>query len=54
MLLNILLVRAWSSVGSAEKDGAYIFRMVEIAQQPYKDLAKNEVITPPQQQQPQQ
>lgn len=40
------LVGAWKDVGTVESDGAYVFRKVEIAKQPYKDLVKGEVIEP--------
>ncbi len=40
------LVGAWKEVGTVELDGAYVFRNVEIAQQPYKDLTTDEVVTP--------
>ncbi len=36
----------WPSVGSIEDDGAYVFRKVDLFGLPYKDLAKNEVVTP--------
>lgn len=38
------LVRAWQGVGSIEEDGSYVFRSVEIAQQPYKDVVNNAVV----------
>ncbi|MBI2548223.1 hypothetical protein HYW21_02635 [Candidatus Woesearchaeota archaeon] len=38
------LVRAWQSVGSIEEDGSYVFRSVEIAQQPYKDVVNSAVV----------
>ncbi len=38
------LVSAWKSVGTVESDSAYVFRNVEIAGEPYKDLVKNEVV----------
>jgi len=43
-----VLVNAWKDVGTAEYDGAYIFRKVEVARQAYKDLSTNKVITPQQ------
>lgn len=33
------LVGAWRNVGSVEEDGSYIFRRVEVANQPFKDLS---------------
>jgi len=41
-----VLVQAWPSVGTVEEDGTYIFRKVEIARKPYKDLTSNKVIDP--------
>lgn len=41
------LTRAWKEVGTIEDDGTYVFRKVEIARQPYKDLNAGTVITPP-------
>ena len=38
------LVNAWKTVGTVESDSAYVFRSVEIAEEPYKDLVKNEVV----------
>ncbi len=40
------LVSAWKGVGTVESDGAYVFRKVEIAQQKYKDLSTNKIISP--------
>jgi thiol-disulfide isomerase/thioredoxin len=41
-----VLVGAWKDVGTAESDGTYVFRRVEVARQKYKDLSKGEVIDP--------
>jgi len=38
------LEEAWKTVGSIEEDGAYVFRSVELAKAPYKDLLKDEVV----------
>ena len=38
------LVSAWAPVGSVESDGMYVFRRVEVAQEPYKNLSSNEVV----------
>lgn len=40
------LKQAWAPVGTIESDGAYVFRKVDIAQQPYKDLALNKIVEP--------
>ncbi len=40
------LVRAWTDVGTAEDDGTYVFRKVEVAQQAYKDLSTDKVVSP--------
>ena len=39
-----ILAQAWNDVGTVESDGTYVFRLVEFAQKPYKDLNTNEVI----------
>jgi len=44
------LIQIWSQVGSVEKDGAHVFRIVEIARKPYWDLAKGEIVIPTAQQ----
>lgn len=41
-----ILVKAWEDVGTVEDDGAYVFRNLDAIGQVYKDLAKDEVITP--------
>ncbi len=41
-----ILAQAWKDVGTIESDGSYVFRRVEIAQKPYKDLNTNKVINP--------
>ena len=38
------LVSAWAPVGSVESDGMYVFRRVEVAQEPYRNLSNNEVV----------
>ncbi len=40
------LVNAWQGVGTIESDGAYVFRLVEVAKQPYRDLITNKIIDP--------
>jgi len=39
-----VLISAWKDVGDADEDGTYIFRKVEVAQQPYKDLTTDEIV----------
>ena len=47
-----VLISAWQGVGDADKDGTYVFRRVDVAVQPYKDLKTNQIVEPaPQQQQ---
>ena len=41
-----ILKQAWQQVGTVEADGTYIFRTVEIAQQPYKSLITNSIVEP--------
>lgn len=41
-----VLVNAWRSVGTEESDGTYVFRRVEVAGKPYKDLITNEIVDP--------
>ncbi len=43
------LVTAWTSVGTKESDESFVFRQVGVIG-PYKDLIKNEVVTPQAQQ----
>ncbi len=38
------LVKAWADVGTVEKDGSYVFRLVEFAE-PYKDLLLGKVVS---------
>lgn len=38
------LARAWADVGTVEEDGSYVFRLVEFAGQPYKDLLLGKVV----------
>ncbi len=40
------LADVWKEVGSIESDKSYVFRKVDLFQQPYKDLTLNKVITP--------
>ncbi len=40
------LVEAWKQVGTVETDGTYVFRLVEFARQPYKDLITDSVVDP--------
>tara|TARA_Y100000310_G_scaffold15911_1_gene15956 strand:- start:470 stop:1702 length:1233 start_codon:yes stop_codon:yes gene_type:complete len=39
-----VLVNAWVEVGTEEADGSYVFRKVEIANQPYKNLTAGKVV----------
>ncbi len=39
------LASIWRKVGTIESDGTHVFRKVELFQQPYKDLEKDEVVT---------
>ncbi|MDP7140963.1 MAG: hypothetical protein QF362_00615 [Candidatus Woesearchaeota archaeon] len=39
-----VLVSAWVEVGTEESDGNYVFRKVEIANQPYKNLTDGKVV----------
>lgn len=41
-----ILEQAWKDVGTKEEDSTYVFRQVEVARQPYKDLTKNAVVDP--------
>ncbi len=43
-----VLIQAWAPVGSKEDDGVYVFRIVEVAGQPYLDLNTNKVVRPEQ------
>ncbi|MFA5796452.1 MAG: hypothetical protein WC916_00255 [Candidatus Woesearchaeota archaeon] len=38
--------KIWPQVGTVASDGTYIFRSVEIAKRPYRDLTTGEIITP--------
>jgi len=39
-----VLVNAWKNVGTVESDGTYVFRSVELAKEPYKDVKANKVV----------
>ena len=41
-----ILVSVWKDVGTVESDGTYVFRQVEVANKPYKDLTTGEIIAP--------
>ena len=41
-----VLVGAWKDVGTAESDGTYVFRKVEVAQQTYKNLDTGMIVEP--------
>ncbi len=43
---DAVLKSIWPSVGFKADDGAYIFTKAELAQQPYKNLATGEIVTP--------
>ncbi len=38
------LMQVWLSVGSVEKDGAYVFRSIDQLQMPYKDLVTGKIV----------
>jgi hypothetical protein len=40
------MLQVWPQVGTVEEDGSYVFRVVEIARKPYKDLTTGNVVTP--------
>ena len=40
------LANIWKDAGTVEADGSYVFRKVDIARQPYKDLSTNKIIDP--------
>lgn len=41
-----VIVSAWKDVGTVETDGTYVFRLVDVSRQPYKDLTTGEIVQP--------